>query len=338
VSQPARDEPAVLAFDGGSTKTDAVLVSSSGRVLGRARVGPSNHQQFGVDGAFAALAEAVEAVSTAAGVDGRRLPLAPVGVYCLAGVDLPIDEETLQPCIDERGWTARSILLNDTFAVMRAGATVPWGIGVACGTGLNCAGIAPDGQMVRFPALEELSGDFAPGGAWLGVRALGLALRAADGRGGPTRLRETIPAHFDVPDVETVLHQVYTGAIARHRLFALAKVLLDAAADGDAESRRAADVLADEVVAFVRGAVRRLRLEDAAVEVVLGGGIFQTRDLAFHQRVGDGILAVAPGAQMRSLNAPPVLGAALIGLALADAPASSAETLREALRVGVLPP
>ena len=39
-----------LAFDGGSTKTDVVLVSRTGAVLGRARVGPSNHQLVGLDG------------------------------------------------------------------------------------------------------------------------------------------------------------------------------------------------------------------------------------------------------------------------------------------------
>jgi N-acetylglucosamine kinase-like BadF-type ATPase len=174
-----------------------------------------------------------------------------------------------------------------------------------------------------------------PGGAWLGVRALGLALRAADGRGPPTSLRESIAAHFDEEDVETVLHRVYTGSMERRRLFELAKVLLDAAADGDLESRGAADTLADEVVAFVRGAVLRLHLEETAVEVVLGGGIFHTRDIAFHDRVGAGILAVAPGAQVRYLGAPPVLGAALIGLDFAGAPPTALETARGALRDSV---
>ena len=80
-----------------------------------------------------------------------------------------------------------SILRNDTFAVSRAGTTGSWGIGLVCGGGLNCAGVGPDGTTVRFPALAELSGDFAPGGRWLGIRALGLALRATDGRASPRR-------------------------------------------------------------------------------------------------------------------------------------------------------
>ncbi len=333
MSQPPDSAPAVLAFDGGSTKTDVVLVSHGGAVLGRAKVGPSNHQLVGLEGTIGALTEAVAALTADAGMSGDSFPLCPTGVYCLAGIDLPVDEERLAPAIDALGWTERVILRNDTFAVSRAGTTSRWGIGVVCGTGMNCAAVGPDGRTVRFPALAELSGDFAPGGSWLGLRALGLALRAGDGRGDATVLRERVPAHLGTPDAETALTGIYTGAIPYARLFELARVLLDAAADGDASARQAADTLADEITAFVRAAVVRLDLQDEAVEVVLGGGIFDTTDVAFHARIAAGIHAVAPRATLVRLDAPPVLGAALIGLDTEDAPPAAAGALRQALRV-----
>ncbi len=333
MSEPTSAVPAVLAFDGGSTKTDVVLASRAGSVLGRARVGPSNHQLVGLDAMLATLSDAVAAVASDAGLPtpapGR--PLCPTGVFCLAGIDLPVDEETLAPALAATGWTQEVVLRNDTFAVSRAGTSAPWGIGVVCGTGVNCAGVGPDGRTVRFPALAELSGDFAPGGAWLGVRALGLALRAGDGRGAATSLRERVPAHLGQPDAEAALTGVYTGAIPYNRLFGLARVLLDAAADGDAEARRAADMLADEVTAFVRAAIVRLELADEPVEVVLGGGIFDTRDTAFHDRVTAGIRAVAPRAVLVRLDAPPVLGAALMGLDVIGARPEALASLRAAL-------
>ena len=322
----------MLAFDGGSTKTDVVLLSHDGAVLGRARAGPSNHQLVGLEGTVAALTEAAAGAAAAAGMSSAPLPLCPTGVYCLAGIDLPVDEERLSPAIDALGLTERVILRNDTFAVSRAGTTSRWGIGVVCGTGMNCAAVGPDGRTVRFPALAELSGDFAPGGSWLGVRALGLALRAGDGRGDATVLRERVPAHLGAPDAEAALTGLYTGAMPYARLFELARVLLDAAADGDAPARQAADTLADEVAAFVRAAVVRLDLQDEAVEVVLGGGIFDTTDVAFHARVAAGVHAAAPRAVLVRLDAPPVLGAALIGLDAEDAPASSLSALRQALQ------
>jgi N-acetylglucosamine kinase-like BadF-type ATPase len=333
VSEPSHAEPAVLAFDGGSTKTDVVLVARSGTVLGRARVGPSNHQLVGVEGMVRALSEAFAAVTADAQRSSAPPPLCPTGVYCLAGIDLPVDEEKLTPAINALGWTERVILRNDTFAVSRAGTTAHWGIGVVCGTGVNCAAVGPDGRTVRFPALAELSGDFAPGGAWLGLRALGLALRAGDGRGAATTLRERVPAQLGTPDAEAALTAIYTGAIPYARLFELARVLLDAAAEGDVPAREVADVLADEITAFVRAAVVRLDLQDEAVEVVLGGGIFDTTDTAFHARVAAGIRAAAPRASLVRLDAPPVLGAALIGLDADDAPPTSATALRQALRL-----
>jgi N-acetylglucosamine kinase-like BadF-type ATPase len=326
-----RAEPAVLALDGGSTKTDAVLVAGDGTVLGRSRVGPSNHQLVGVDGALDALGAAIAAVTEDAGISDPPFPLCDLGVYCLAGLDLPVDEEHLAPAIALRGWTGTDLLRNDTFAVSRAGTTAAWGIGVVCGTGLNCAGLGPDGASVRFPALAELSGDFAPGGSWLGVRALGLALRATDGRGAPSLLSARVPAHFDQPDAEAVLTGIYTGAIGYARLFELARVLLEAAADGDAPSRDAANTLADEVVTFAGAAITRLGVADQEVEVVLGGGIFDTDDAGFQRRVEEGILAVAPRALLRRLGAPPVLGAALIGLDALGADAAAKARVRAAL-------
>jgi N-acetylglucosamine kinase-like BadF-type ATPase len=333
VPAPLPSAPAVLAFDGGSTKTDVVLVSRLGGVLGRARVGPSNHQLVGLDGTVNALTEALSAVLADAGMSGAPAPICQTGVYCLAGLDLPVDEEKLAPAIEALGWTDTVILRNDTFAVSRAGTTAAWGVGLVCGTGMNCAAVGPDGRTVRFPALAELSGDFAPGGAWLGLRALGLALRAGDGRGAPTTLCERVPAHFGVADAETALSGLYTGVLPYARLFELARVLLDAAAAGDAPARAAADLLADEVVAFVRAAVVRLDLQQEAVEVVLGGGIFDTTDTAFHARVAAGVNAVAPRATLVRLDAPPVLGAALIGLDAEGVHPSALATLRAALTV-----
>ena len=331
MSAPSVAEPAVLAFDGGSTKTDVVLVSGDGAILGRARVGPSNHQLVGLEGTRKALREAVAAVTKAANLNGDALPVCPTGVFCLAGIDLPVDEEKLAPAIDAEGWTEQVILRNDTFAVSRAGTTSSWGIGVVCGTGMNCAAVGPDGRTVRFPALAELSGDFAPGGAWLGVRALGLALRAGDGRGGPTSLSDRVPAHLGQPDAEAVLTGIYTGTIPYARLFELARVLLDAAADGDPLARLAADTLADEIAAFVRAAVVRLELQDEPIEVVLGGGVFDTEDVSFHERVAEGVHDVAPRAVLVRLSAPPVLGAALIGLDAIGAPASALAGVRREL-------
>jgi len=302
--------PAVLAVDGGSTKTDVVLLDSAGSLVAQARGTASGHQMLGLDAAMDALGATVAGALDAAGLPAGTV--VPTGVYCLSGVDLPVDDRSVGAAVAARGWSATCDVRNDVFAVLRAGVTSGWGVGVVCGTGLNCVGLGPDGTTVRFPALGELSGDYAQGGSWLGVRGLGLALRAGDGRGPPTVLRERVARHFDLDDAEAVLEAVYTGDLAYSRLFELATEVLAADSAGDGPAAEAVDVLVDEVVRMVGAAIERLDVGSAPVEVVVGGGLFD--DQRFVHRVVVATRQRAPGAALRPLAAPPVLGAALLGL------------------------
>lgn len=316
----------LLAVDGGASKTDAWIVDTEGSLLGQARGPGSNHQLVGVDEAMDAIDTTVRAAREDAGVPATR-PL-DVGVYCLAGVDFDVDERTLREAIGARRWSRTDVVRNDTMAVLRAGAQSGWGVAIVCGSGLNCVGLGPDGRIERFPSLAELSGDFTPGGAWLGVRALGLALRSRDGRGAPTRLAELVPAHFDRPDPESVLLAVYTGEIPYGRLFELARVCMEAADAGDAAAVGAVAQLADEVAAMVVALLRRLDVEREQPEVVLGGGLFDGTYGGLAGRVEALVSAVTPGARYRRLSGPPVLGSALLALDAVGASSGADERLR----------
>jgi N-acetylglucosamine kinase-like BadF-type ATPase len=159
---------------------------------------------------------------------------------------------------------------------------------------------------------------------------LGLALRSRDGRGGPTALAELVPVHFGLPDPEAVLAAVYTGALEYGRLFELARVCLDAAAGGDTAAAGAAALLSDEVAVMVTAIVGRLGVGGEEVEVVLGGGVFDSDYPGFAERVEAGVLAAAPRARFRRLEGAPVLGAALLGLDAVGAPGRASDRLRAA--------
>ena len=79
-------------------------------------------------------------------------------------------------------------------------------------------------------------------------------------------------------------------------------------------ARSIIDRLADELAGMAQALIRRLRLGGLDPEVVLAGGVFRTDDVPFFERLEAGVLAAAPHATIRRLEAPPVLGAALIGL------------------------
>ena len=70
-------QAAVLAIDGGNSKTDVALIGWDGTVLATLRGPGASHEEHGVDGAMRRLGELIMAVADKAGIDwswGHRQP------------------------------------------------------------------------------------------------------------------------------------------------------------------------------------------------------------------------------------------------------------------------
>lgn len=312
---------AVLAVDGGNSKADVALVAGDGSLLAAVHGGTISHQQVGIERGMAnlrglverAVAEAGLARARAGGGAGGGGTAAELGVYCLAGADYPSDVRLLRRGIEGLGLTRQTVVLNDTFAALRAGTSRPWGVVLICGRGINAAAVAPDGRSARFDAVGTYSGDWG-GGMGIGEEGLAAAVRARDGRGARTSLERAVPAHFGVSSPGALTKALYFGRIHHDRLLELAPIVFEAATDGDAVARSIIDRLADELATMAAALMRRLRMTRLDPEVVLAGGVFRATDEAFYERLEAGIRAVAPAAKTVRLAAPPVLGSALIGL------------------------
>ncbi|MFC5170460.1 N-acetylglucosamine kinase [Streptomyces mutomycini] len=298
----------VLAIDAGNSKTDAAVIGADGTVLGSARGGGFQPPAVGIDVAVDGLADAVRRALAAAGADGVEHVSA-----CLANADLPVEEAELTAALGARGWGRTVEVRNDTFAILRAGADGPRGVAVVCGAGINCVGMRPDGATARFPAIGRMSGDWG-GGSGLAEEAMWFAARAEDGRGEPTGLARTLPGHFGLDSMYALIEALHLGHIPYERRHELTPVLFSTGAAGDRIARDLVDRLGDEVVAMASVALARLGLLEEEVPVVLGGSVLAARHPALDSRIA-GLLAVrAPKAQVRVVSAPPVLGAALLGL------------------------
>jgi len=303
---------AILAVDGGNSKTDVALFARDGSVLGVARTSTGSYHAVGMRRMLATIVEGVAAAAREGGL--HPAPIQPdIGVYCLAGADLPVDDRRLRRALGTAGLARETVVRNDAFAGLRAGTANGWGIALVCGTGINCVGVSPAGRTVRYAALGAISGDEGGGGD-LAVRALAAGVRARDGRGPRTSLEHLVPAHFGLRrpiDLVTALH---TRRVLEAAMPGLAPVVFAAAEAGDEVARGLVTWLADEVVLLGVSAIRRLGLARSSVEIVFLGSVWNTDDEAFHARVREGLLAVAPRADLRRLDAPPVLGAALLGM------------------------
>jgi N-acetylglucosamine kinase-like BadF-type ATPase len=326
---PGAGLPAVLAIDAGNSKTEAALVAADGTLLASAR-GPGTPSVL-------SLAETVEVLASVARLAAGQAGLDPAGPRiaqhlsaCVANnTDLPEEEVVLAAALRAAGWTGTVELANDTFAVLRAGldgAGPHWGVGVTCGAGVNCVGVAPDGATTRFLSLGKLSGDWG-GGYTLGSDSIWWAIRAEDERGPQTALREAVAAYFGRPTMRDVAIAFHQGELTWDAPIGLVPVLFETARGGDEVAADLVRRMAREVSVMALTAIRRLGLGDLPVPVVLGGGILAARDPLLTSEITRRLADEAPLALPRIVDIPPVVGAALLGLDHIGAPSSAQDRL-----------
>jgi N-acetylglucosamine kinase-like BadF-type ATPase len=326
--------PAVLAIDGGNSKSDLALVTADGAVLASVR-GPGMASAATLHVTLPMLTELIGQAQRQAGLAG--LPVARHLCACVANADLPEEEEELSAALRAQGWSDTTAVVNDTFAVLRAGLTqcpaAPgqprWGVGVVCGAGINCVGIAPDGRTTGFLALGSITGDWGGGNA-LGRAALWWAMRAEDGRGPGTALADAVAAHFGTGSVREIAIGIHLGTIDKESLRGLAPVVLALSGKGDEVAAALVRRQAEEICAMVLTVMRRLDLTGLATPVVLGGSVLAARDPLLTAQTIEAITAVAPRAVVRITDVPPVAGAALMGLDYLGAGPGAERRLRAA--------
>src|SRR5215469_15910031 len=211
-----RGPAAVLAIDGGNSKTDLALVGWDGTLLAAVRGPGASHEDYGIDGAMRRLGDMVAETAAKAGMNGSG----PGGPGPLAAA----------------GWSRTAVALNDTFAVLRGGTEEPWGVAVTCGAGINCVAVAPDGATARYLSHGTLTGDWG-GGLGLGNAVMWHAMRGWDGRGPATALGAAVAARFGLASVRDVAVAMHRGELGEADLITLSAVLFAVAAGGDEVAR-----------------------------------------------------------------------------------------------------
>jgi N-acetylglucosamine kinase-like BadF-type ATPase len=317
--------PAVIAVDGGASKTHLALVGAGGELLKLLRGPESSPQNLGLPRAL----EVLEGLYAQAKVEST----VEVAQLNMSGVDFPSEEQELREAIEAQAWARQTVVSNDTFAVLRAGTERGWGVAVVCGTGINCVGVSADGRHARFPALGQITGDWG-GGSDVGYAALSAAARSQDGRGPQTSLEHAVPTHFGLQAPDELAEAIHRGRISGRRLLELPPIVFAEAAN-DEVAAGIVERLAGEIVAMARVALERLGLVDQPAEVLLGGGLLQSGNGPLSAAVETELRRVAPNASVTMPSSPPIVGAALLGLDAIGAPVEAQRRVREQLEAAV---
>jgi N-acetylglucosamine kinase-like BadF-type ATPase len=319
-------DAAVIAVDGGASKTHLALVGRDGELLELVRGAESSPQNLGLERALAVLDGLFARAGGTSGV-------AEVAQLNMSGVDFPSEEQELREAIEARRWAERTNVDNDTFAVLRAGTERGWGVAVVCGSGINCVGVSADGRHARFPALGQITGDWG-GGSDVGYAALSAAARSEDGRGPKTSLEQAVPAYFGLETPAGLAEAIHRGRIPARRVIELPPVVF-AEAERDEVAAQIVNRLGSEIYAMARVAIERLDLASEPIEVLLGGGLLQSGDGRLSRLVEEELRSVAPEVSVTAPSSPPIVGAALLGLDAFGAPVEAQQRMRKELEAAV---
>lgn len=302
-----------LGIDAGGTKTFCLIADREGHVKGFGRAGCGNYEGFGVPPAAEENRKAIEAALKDANLTLDQIAGIGMGI---AGADLPEDYEMLErevytPLL---GATPRAFH-NDSMGGLRGGTHHPYGVVIACGTGCVCAGLSPDGKHTRVGGLGEEFGDQCTGSG-IGVEGLKSVWRARDGIDKPTLLTDQFVARAGCQNVDELFYKCYRQEITYADLQPMAKLVFDAAVDGDAT---ACDILKQGgryLGRMVNGVARKLGMCHDEFEVVMAGSVFKGSSPVLVDAMTTEIHRQCPRAQTVLPTFEPVVGALLMGMEL----------------------
>jgi len=294
----------VLGVDGGGSATRSVIISTEGEVLATAEAGPSNPITIGAERALANILEAVDEASTRCGV--HEFLASRLGV---AGTDRSrLRQELLDGMRTSFGDTA---IVSDAASALAGGIGCRPGVVVIAGTGSIAYGENRLGETARAGGWGWRLGDEGSGYT-IGLKAIMAALRAQDGRGPETVLKQKIVSHLGLGRLEDIIDWVYEPGREPRDIAYLVPLVREAEAEGD---EAAALVMAEAgaELGFVANAViRRLDMSGEFL-VSLNGGVFKQPSgyiIAFEEvlrREASECALIKP-------RMPPLLGSALLAL------------------------
>lgn len=296
-----------LGVDIGNTKSHAVIADETGRAVGWGATGPGNHEVLGVDGFKRTLHEVVRQALDSSGVPKDSVAGAGYGI---AGYDWPSDRALMTQVIDTLGLSAAYDFVNDSGLGLIAGAAQGWGVSVSAGTSCNCYGRDKSGNQGRVTGNGWRYGEFG-GGVELVFASIQAISRAWSLRGPQTLLSDLFVRHLGASDVTDLLEGMARG---RYDVSATdAPVVFQAVAQGDPVAVELLGWISRELGNLAIGVIHQLQFEETAFEVVLAGSFYKGSEM-IADVMRETICAVAPGAQLVRLDAPPVVGGVLLGM------------------------
>lgn len=298
--------PYVMGVDGGGSGVRVVVVTPDLAICGQGAGPTANPGVVGHEAAAAAIRAAMQDALDRAGLSGEQIAAVGIGI---AGAAASHSEAWLRQVVAAVTPDARPALSADYEIALVGALGQRCGVLILAGTGSLAYGVNGAGESALVGGWGYLLGDEGSG-YWIGMEGLRAAARTLDGRGPATTLAATLLAALGLRDRHDLIRWLYSATSRTRDIADLARLVLDrAASDSTAAAiiRRAADELAQAAEAVIR----RLHMESPPI--ALAGGL-----LSDSNPLSEALCRALALPTLPIPLHPPVIGAALLALQLAE--------------------
>jgi N-acetylglucosamine kinase-like BadF-type ATPase len=255
-----------LGIDGGASKTTAVIINESGRIISRKLGRESNHSIIGIKEAEKHLYNLIKkfgkkkisyACFGIAGIDSKRqyllvysrLKKGRIGKLLKCPIILLNDTQIIMPSIDKEN-----------------------GIAVIGGTGCNFYA-KNNKKEARASGLGHIQSD--QGSAYdIATMVLKSAVKSFDGRGRKTLLEKMVMKKARIKNIRDIVN-VMPESTGKKDVASYAPLAEKAAKKGDAVAKKILSAAADEYVLGIRAVAKRTGLK--RFDVALVGSVFNVK-------------------------------------------------------------
>jgi len=261
--------PLVLAIEGGGSHTRILLADAGLQEVYRER-GPSSSPFYLTDAPYdQRMHEHLRTAKRLADATG-----AGVSAAALAG---PMDTARVRRLVHDVFGELPIHESNEGEIAFHASG-VKAGIALVAGTGSSCRARNERGEWFECGGYGPQFGDEGSG-YWIAREGVAAVVRAEDGRGPETALRDCFHIYFGVGNRwELFRDPVTNGHLSVPYVAAFAKAVLEAAKDGDPVATGIAQRAGEEYARMVIAVAERAHFHLKRIPLVVSGGILHNAD------------------------------------------------------------
>jgi N-acetylglucosamine kinase-like BadF-type ATPase len=304
-----------LGIDGGGSRTRALLCDTHGQIIGKGLSGGTNPRTSSTGELNVHLQEAVEQATRS--IDCSKILAAHFGI---AGAGDARTRAKIQGIAKEllSEQTTRTIGHDLEIALVGGLESNP-GIVLVAGTGSACYGRTFDGRSAKCGDWGDLVDDVGSG-SWIGLRALQVCVRQADGRLPESPLKQAVMDFLKIEHMGAFKTRIHNSGLSRSERAQVAPIILDLANKGDEVSLAIVAEGVDALSSCVFITSRQLGIKSPTV--LLAGGLLQ--HTYFSNSLEAALNARIPNAIITQPILSPTAGAVLMALKAANCEISEA--------------